>query len=744
MLRVNHAMLVGGAAIVLYAVVLLSSAIPTLVRAAVDDLGIILAACAAGTLAIAAGRVQRTRRAQLSWTLIGLALLCSGLGGTYHAWIDVVRGQPATIPSLADVASLIAAPLLFAGILLRPTLRRRAVSRWLLLIDVGLAMASLLTVCWVLIVGPLFQRLNTDPLVQAVSLANPVAALAILCCLLVAMLREAETRPATGLLLVGLTAAAVAEAAYAGLVITGTYYPGHPVDIVSFAALVVLGVAATVELSAPAEGRVPPPAAVGSPWRFVAPAILVVAASIVVWSVTARRLDQLWTPAVAALSIAWLLLLLRVYLGYRTAVAAHRHERQLRIGHASSFRHEQQRRRQLEAVRDIAAELTRELDLTALLSLITRRAAGLVDAPVGTALLWNEQERVLVPRAWHGLGVWFGDLRMRLGEGASGRAAELRRGVIVNHYASAREAYAPLLAQTPLSAVMAAPVISLGRLLGVIAVADDRPGRVFDEHDLSLLALLADQAAVAIEHAHLFEQAASAEALRELARLKAEFLTTASHELRTPLTLIHGYAELLRFRADALSSTDVAGMADEILLGSRTMIRLVDDLLDFSRLESARPVLDRQRIDVAEVLSRHIRTWQGRAGAERLRLDATPPLEASLDPTSLDQIIRNLIANALEHAAAGPVVVRARHDNGRAGWIRVEVTDEGPGIATEEQSRVWEPFFRGQRALNSPHRGSGLGLAVVRQLVELHGGQVGLESRSGQGSTFWFTLPALA
>jgi signal transduction histidine kinase len=279
----------------------------------------------------------------------------------------------------------------------------------------------------------------------------------------------------------------------------------------------------------------------------------------------------------------------------------------------------------------------------------------------------------------------------------------------------------------------------------VIAVADRQPGRAFDEHDLSLLDLLADQAAVAIEHARLFEQAASAEALRELARLKTEFLTTASHELRTPLTLIHGYAELLRFRAGGLSPTEVATMADEVLLGSRTMIRLVDDLLDFSRLEATRPILERQHLDVAELLVRHLRSWQGKPGADRLVLDAVPPLETNADPPRLEQIIRNLVSNALEHTHHGPVIVRGRREdsrNGSAGRIRVEVVDQGPGIPEEEQPRVWEPFFRGQRAVNSPRRGSGLGLAVVKQLVELHGGRVMLESTEELGSTFRIWLPA--
>jgi signal transduction histidine kinase len=743
MIRVNQAVVIGGIATVLYAAVVLGVGLfGASVRIAVDDFGSMLAAFVSAMLAIAAGRAQFSRRSQISWTLIGASLACWGIGDAYWTALDLGTGRSPGTLSVADLAYLVAAPLAFAGVLLRPTLRRRAVSRWLLLIDVTLTMSALLAVSWVLVIGPRFEQLATDPLVQVVSLAYPISDLAVLLCLLVAMLRESENRPATGLLLLGLTAATIADSSYSALMVAGAYATGHPIDVLWFAGLILIGLAAVVEHDVPAEGKTPPPATVGAPWRLMAPTILVLVASGIVWSVALQRGSGANDPSEFALGIAWLLLLTRVYLAYRSAVEAHRHERRLRIGHASSFRHEQQRRRQLEAVRDIAAELTRELDLTSLLSLITRRAAALVDAPIGTALLWNESERVLVPRAWHGLGPWFGDIRMRSGEGAAGRAVDLRRGVIVNRYETAGDAFGPLLAQVPITAALAVPVISLGRLVGVIVVSDDRPGRIFDDHDLSLLGLLADQAAVAIEHARLFEQAASAEALRELARLKAEFLTTASHELRTPLTLIHGYAELLRFRAETLTPADVSAMSDEILTGSRTMIRLVDDLLDFSRMESTRPVLERQRVDVADLIDRQVRSWSDQPGGERLRFDAASPLEAEVDESRLEQIVRNLIANALEHTPDGWVLVRARRDPGATATIHVEVIDQGPGMSEEEQPRVWEPFFRGQRALNSARRGSGLGLAVVKQLVELHGGSIGLESSMSRGSTFWFTLPA--
>ncbi|MCC6179690.1 MAG: GAF domain-containing sensor histidine kinase [Chloroflexi bacterium] len=706
---------------------------------AIDNLGGTAAALLASVLAIGAARAQRLPRARISWLLLGLGMASWAAGDIYAAWNALVLGAAPTVPSPADLGYLTMLPLALAGVLLRPTMRPRDVGPWLLLLDACLAMAAILAVAWVLVLGPMFDLLDMDPIVQAVTLAYPIGDLGILFCLVVTTLRETENRPASALMLVALAMLAVADAGYLPLAAHRTSYTGHPLDVLWFAGLIVLALAAVVEHDQPLEASPTPPPSVGAPWLFMAPAALLAIASLVVWLAVARRAGETADPSQIAIAVAWALLLVRIYHGYRATATAHRRERQLRIDHAGSFRQEQKRRRQLEAVRDVAAELTRELDLTTLLGVITRRAANLVDAPIGAAMLWDEAAGVLVPRAWNGVGSWYGRLRWRLGEGAAGEAARLRRGVIVNGYPYARAAFGPLLQRASISAALATPITYQGRLVGIIFAADERSGRTFGRRDLELLELFADQAAVAIEHARLFEQAASVEALRELARLKAEFLSTASHELRTPLTLIHGYAELLHVRADALDPTEVAAMADEILLGSRTMIRLVDDLLDFSRLESRRPELERRDVDIVGLLERHVASWQQQPGGNRLTLESTGPLTAWIDPTRFGQVVDNLVGNGLNHAPAGPIVVRARRADG---WLSLEVQDHGPGVPDTEKTRIWETFFRGERAVNSPNRGSGLGLAVVKQLVELHGGRVGVENIPGSGATFRVWLPA--
>jgi signal transduction histidine kinase len=168
------------------------------------------------------------------------------------------------------------------------------------------------------------------------------------------------------------------------------------------------------------------------------------------------------------------------------------------------------------------------------------------------------------------------------------------------------------------------------------------------------------------------------------------------------------------------------------------MARLVDDLLDFSRLEQDRLQLERREVAVAEVLGRLVETFRGQPSGERIVAELPDGLIARLDPERLTQMVSNLLVNALRYAPSGPIVLRATR---RDGDLVVEVVDRGPGLSPAERSRVWETFYRGESALTSPNRGSGLGLAMVKHLTELHGGTVGIRGTQGGGATFWFRIP---
>ena len=143
-------------------------------------------------------------------------------------------------------------------------------------------------------------------------------------------------------------------------------------------------------------------------------------------------------------------------------------------------------------------------------------------------------------------------------------------------------------------------------------------------------------------------------------------------------------------------------------------------------------------MSVTDVLGPLVHAFRTQPGGGRIMVELPETLEADLDSERLTQMVSNLLSNALRYAPEGPIILRATRESG---GLRVEVTDHGPGIPPAEQPRVWEKFYRGERATNSPNRGSGLGLPVVKQLAELQGGRVGVRSRPGQGTTFWFTLP---
>ena len=396
------------------------------------------------------------------------------------------------------------------------------------------------------------------------------------------------------------------------------------------------------------------------------------------------------------------------------------------------------RREQADAMAEIARATTSSLELHQVLALALDKIIEIMAVPIGILYLRDEGDLLRVA-AHRGLSpAYIADVdHVRLGEGALGRVAATGQPELIDDVVSHPNIVRPQVRREGVHSLVIVPLEARSRVIGAMYVGT-RVIRPFSAEQTALFVAMGRQVAVAIENARLYEQAATVEALRELARLKTEFLSTVSHELRTPLSLIAGYAELLKVRAAKLNSEQVAEMAGEIDTGSRTMVRLVDDLLDFARLEQGRLRFQQRWVDVASLLRRLVESFRMQPSGERVVAELPPSQPAYVDPERISQVASNLITNALRYAPTGPIAVRAMAD---VVELRVEVADQGPGISPEEQARIWEKFFRGAAAVTSPNRGSGLGLSVVRHLVELHGGRVGLRSAPGQGTTFWFAIP---
>lgn len=308
----------------------------------------------------------------------------------------------------------------------------------------------------------------------------------------------------------------------------------------------------------------------------------------------------------------------------------------------------------------------------------------------------------------------------------------------------------------PVTSYLAVPVISRsGEVLGGLFFGHPDPG-VFSERDELMVTGLAAQSAVAMDNARLYEAAENARAQAERAarenellyrqaeessRLKEEFLGTISHELRTPLNAILGWARMLR--TGQLDNGNAEKALETIERNARAQAQLIDDLLDVSRIITGKLRMDVRPSDPNAFIEAAIEALRPAAEAKGVRIQKimdTGVVSVAGDPIRLQQVVWNLLSNAIKFTPrGGRVQVRLERVNSH---IEIVISDTGQGIDPEFLPHVFDRFRQADQAASRHHGGMGLGLAIVRHLVELHGGSVQAESAGkGQGATFTVRLP---
>lgn len=227
---------------------------------------------------------------------------------------------------------------------------------------------------------------------------------------------------------------------------------------------------------------------------------------------------------------------------------------------------------------------------------------------------------------------------------------------------------------------------------------------------------------------------------------KSNFLATMSHELRTPMNGVLGMAQLL-LNTD-LTEQQRLEYAKTILQSGETLLGLLNDVLDLSKIEAGKFELEREPSDPMDVVNRSVALFQEAARSKGLTLLAhwigEPACRYEIDVRRLGQMLQNLISNAIKFTKTGSVTVTAGQieNRGRQALLRFTVRDTGPGIEPEKLKRLFQPFTQLDASDTRQHGGSGLGLSIVRRLAQLHGGEAGVESSVGEGSTFWFSIAA--
>lgn len=395
----------------------------------------------------------------------------------------------------------------------------------------------------------------------------------------------------------------------------------------------------------------------------------------------------------------------------------------------------------LSALNDLFQQLTASLDLDHVLQTVVAASCRLLGADVAAISLWEEDRRHLYLAAARGLDAGlFAQERWAADEEPLSTILERGEPYIFQDVASLPMQFHPLVEQTGIVSGVSVPLILNGTPIGFLDVGHRTP-RTYTEGDVVFLNALGQQAALAIRNARLYEaERRQVEQLQALERLQASFVSSVSHELRTPLTCIKTSVGLLQ-EARARGATEAQEeLLQTIVHHTGRLEALVSDLLQITQLEAGQLALTLQPTDVRTIVERAVQGFRPLFEEKGQTIEVNLPEtmgKVLVDRRRLEQVLINLLSNAHKFTPKGGWARVALVEG--EGEVEISVSDNGPGIPPAEQERIFDKFYvvADQKGL----AGVGLGLYIARQLVELHGGRIWVESEPGHGSTFRFTIP---
>jgi signal transduction histidine kinase/DNA-binding response OmpR family regulator len=404
---------------------------------------------------------------------------------------------------------------------------------------------------------------------------------------------------------------------------------------------------------------------------------------------------------------------------------------------------------ELEALGEVGRAVSSTLDLQTVLSTIVARATDLAGCEGGLIYEYDEATTTFHLRATHRLSAELTTaLRAappRMGEGAIGLAAATRQPMQIADTLDVDAYQGPqreAAVAAGLRALLAVPLLRDTQIVGGLVLGRRTPGG-WPLALVELMKTFATQSTLAIENARLFDELQEkTRQLETASKHKSEFLANMSHELRTPLNAIIGFSEVLLERMFGELNDKQDEYLQDILSSGRHLLLLINDILDLSKIEAGRMELELGLFSLPEALEGSLTMLRERAARHGIGLSLAVAPGVGLveaDERKVKQVLFNLLSNAVKFTLDGGRVEVTAHPAG--GAVAIAVRDTGIGIAPEDQEQIFEEFRQAGQGASAEREGTGLGLALTRRFVELHGGSIRVESRVGVGSTFTVTLP---
>jgi signal transduction histidine kinase len=414
-------------------------------------------------------------------------------------------------------------------------------------------------------------------------------------------------------------------------------------------------------------------------------------------------------------------------------------------------------RRHTLAIHQVVAATSSTLVLEQVLDTLLHNLRELSGADrAGVMLLDPKTDRLTSAAACDAGGRLPVGLQLARGEGAGGRVVKNARPLIVPdirgfpQFAAPHSASRSHAAHLPRALSYAGfPLVSRGRIIGVVSLVGTSP-RSFSAEEISFIEALCRAAAVSVDNAlahedlqHRQQEEAqrSREKLRESERLRDSLVHMIVHDLRSPLAAVSGYLELFATQAKDKLGEEAVGDIANATNAVRHMARMINGILDVNTMESQMMKLDVSECDLVQVVGQSLDELESLVGHRQVEFEhPTPPAVVLADSEIVTRIVQNLLANALRLTPADGEI--------RIGIVpgaeqtRVFVTDTGPGISAEFQAKIFDKYAHAERSATGRGHTTGLGLTFCKLAVEAHGGQIGVDSEEGAGSTFWFTLPS--